>query len=394
MSSTTYGRQAASRSSCWRPASLRRSSGWIFPQPTRSSRLPISCRRSRSARPIDQNRTRARPTYDESARSAPARRRTSAPATSAQSPRHRAARTSRLRRRSVVGRRRAAVQRHRRHSHRPSSRPDDIAHSPSQTLAEIIAQVPGVQLQSLFGGVNGAKTRSTCAASALSPPPTRCSCSTAAGSTTSTWPQVDLSTIPLDSIERIEIIRGNSGAVLYGDNAVGGVINIVTKTGVGGPPVSIRAEAGVRLVQPAHGLGLDRDQFRAVVDVVLRQRHQVRRLPRQQRARPAQRRRQPQLHHARPQGLPDGDRRRPEARLPRRPARRSLDRRQRARHQPQGHQHAVRLRQPAGRQRHCGLHQDPAEWRRPDRRRRRTAQRNTQSGFFGTTPIHQLRFDL
>jgi len=32
--------------------------------------------------------------------------------------------------------------------------------------------------------------------------------------------------------------------VLYGDNAVGGVINIVTKTGVGGPLVTIRGEAG------------------------------------------------------------------------------------------------------------------------------------------------------
>ncbi len=36
---------------------------------------------------------------------------------------------------------------------------DDIAHSPAQTLQEIIAQTPGVQLnRSLFGGVNGAKT--------------------------------------------------------------------------------------------------------------------------------------------------------------------------------------------------------------------------------------------
>jgi iron complex outermembrane receptor protein len=33
--------------------------------------------------------------------------------------------------------------------------------------------------------------------------------------------------------------------VLYGDNAIGGVINIVTKTGIGGPPVAIRAEGGV-----------------------------------------------------------------------------------------------------------------------------------------------------
>ena len=37
-----------------------------------------------------------------------------------------------------------------------------------------------------------------------------------------------LSAIPLQSIERIEILRG-SGAVLYGDNAVGGTINIVTR---------------------------------------------------------------------------------------------------------------------------------------------------------------------
>ncbi|MGZ3525134.1 MAG: TonB-dependent receptor [Thermodesulfobacteriota bacterium] len=40
---------------------------------------------------------------------------------------------------------------------------------------------------------------------------------------------VDWAQIPLDQVERIEIVRG-SGSVLYGDNAVGGVVNIITKT--------------------------------------------------------------------------------------------------------------------------------------------------------------------
>ncbi len=47
---------------------------------------------------------------------------------------------------------------------------------------------------------------------------------------------VDLSSIPRESIDHIEITRGNSGAVLYGDGAVGGVINIVLKNGANLPP--------------------------------------------------------------------------------------------------------------------------------------------------------------
>lgn len=42
---------------------------------------------------------------------------------------------------------------------------------------------------------------------------------------------VDWTLIPLQSIERIEIVRGGRGSVLYGDNAGGGVINIITKEG-------------------------------------------------------------------------------------------------------------------------------------------------------------------
>lgn len=41
---------------------------------------------------------------------------------------------------------------------------------------------------------------------------------------------VDWNLIPLENVERIEMVRGG-GSVLYGDNAVSGVINIITKKG-------------------------------------------------------------------------------------------------------------------------------------------------------------------
>jgi len=42
---------------------------------------------------------------------------------------------------------------------------------------------------------------------------------------------VDWTLIPKDRIQQIEIIHGGRGSVLYGDNAAGGVINIITKKG-------------------------------------------------------------------------------------------------------------------------------------------------------------------
>ena len=122
---------------------------------------------------------------------------------------------------------------------------EEIAHSPAQTLQEIIAQTPGVQLTSLFGGVNGAKTSVDLRGFGAFATSNTLVLINGRRLNDIDMAGVDFSTIPRDSIERIEITRGNSGAVLYGDNAVGGVINIVLKNGVGGPPVAMRAEAGV-----------------------------------------------------------------------------------------------------------------------------------------------------
>jgi iron complex outermembrane receptor protein len=42
---------------------------------------------------------------------------------------------------------------------------------------------------------------------------------------------VDWTVIPIGRVKRIEIIRGGRGSILYGDNATGGIINIITKEG-------------------------------------------------------------------------------------------------------------------------------------------------------------------
>ena len=49
--------------------------------------------------------------------------------------------------------------------------------------------------------------------------------------------------IPLSEVEQIEIIRGNAGA-LYGEAAIGGVINIITKKGEGAPKATASVSYG------------------------------------------------------------------------------------------------------------------------------------------------------
>jgi len=49
--------------------------------------------------------------------------------------------------------------------------------------------------------------------------------------------------IPVENIERVEVVRGGS-SVLYGDNSVAGVINIITKKGAPGFDISVSGKYG------------------------------------------------------------------------------------------------------------------------------------------------------
>ncbi len=54
----------------------------------------------------------------------------------------------------------------------------------------------------------------------------------------------DWSLIPLERVERIEIVRGSRGSVLYGDNATDSVINIITKRGSPGTEFGFKSAGG------------------------------------------------------------------------------------------------------------------------------------------------------
>ena len=58
----------------------------------------------------------------------------------------------------------------------------------------------------------------------------------------------DFSTITTDNIDRVEVVRGSGGA-LYGSQAIGGVINVISKEGEGPPQFSLLTEGGNRATE-------------------------------------------------------------------------------------------------------------------------------------------------
>lgn len=118
----------------------------------------------------------------------------------------------------------------------------DIERSPAATLTELLAREANLNLQSFFGN----DKRTTVDMRGMGSTATSNVLVLVDGVQLNEVDQsgADFSSIPMYSIERIEIIRGG-GAVRYGDGAVGGIINIITKrAGRQGISGSVGAGAG------------------------------------------------------------------------------------------------------------------------------------------------------
>jgi len=121
---------------------------------------------------------------------------------------------------------------------------EDIERSPGQSLADILDRVPGIQVQTMFGSVNGGGSAIDMRGFGASSSSNTLILLNGRRLNDVDLSSVDLSAIQRSNIERIEITRGNAGAVLYGDGAVGGVINIITKNGANSPD-RVRIEGAI-----------------------------------------------------------------------------------------------------------------------------------------------------
>jgi iron complex outermembrane recepter protein len=147
---------------------------------------------------------------------------------------------------------------------------EDIEASPAKTVPEVLAGQVGVFSRDLFGN-NGANT--TVDLRGFGASGGRNTLILVDGRRVS---DIDLSgvkwsSIPLSSVERIEIVRG-SGAVQYGDGAVAGVVNIITRSPTGsGNSATVGARYGsldtregkvnATLIQGAYGLNINAYKF-------------------------------------------------------------------------------------------------------------------------------------
>ncbi len=104
---------------------------------------------------------------------------------------------------------------------------DDITRSNSTTLSDVLKTQAGINVTNLFG-ISGSKAKVDMGGFGGSGGQNTLVLLNGRRLNDVDLQGANLAAIPLDSIAQIEIVHGSS-TVLYGDNAVSGVINIVTK---------------------------------------------------------------------------------------------------------------------------------------------------------------------
>ena len=164
---------------------------------------------------------------------------------------------------------------------------EDIARSPAQNLPDILSREVGVQVQHLLSSTNGSRDGVDLRGFGAFAQSNVLVLVNGRRFQDFDLQGFDFSSIPLNSIERIEITRGNSSTVLYGDGAIGGSINIVLKKG-SSPAAANRVEALSRFIRILGRPRIGRRDKRPLVGRCVRQCNRLQRLSRQQRAAPTQ----------------------------------------------------------------------------------------------------------
>lgn len=120
---------------------------------------------------------------------------------------------------------------------------EEIARSPARTLPELLSAEAGLGMRDLFGN-NAATTAIDLRGFGATGSQNTLVLLDGRRLSDLDLSSVQWSAVPLASIERIEIVRG-SGAVLYGDAASSGIINIITRSPLKrGPAAELFARTG------------------------------------------------------------------------------------------------------------------------------------------------------
>jgi len=115
---------------------------------------------------------------------------------------------------------------------------EEIRQQQAETVAEALRMVPGLDVRQ-----NGSRGNTTSVFIRGAEPDQTLVLIDGVEVNSVTLGRFNFADLTTDNIERIEILRG-SGGTLYGSQAIGGVINIITRKGTGKPTVSVSAEGG------------------------------------------------------------------------------------------------------------------------------------------------------